>query len=92
MVTEFCGGGFGGKAYSYPIMALPALMSKKLNGRPVMMRLSRAEEFYNGSARAAFQGWVKIGFGADGRVVALDSFVDTDLRIFFLSSLASVAI
>jgi CO/xanthine dehydrogenase Mo-binding subunit len=59
-------------------MALPALMSKKLNGRPVMMRLSRSEEFYNGSARAAFQGWVKIGFGANGRVLALDSYVVQD--------------
>ncbi|MGY9000121.1 MAG: xanthine dehydrogenase family protein molybdopterin-binding subunit [Rhodospirillales bacterium] len=78
LVTEFCGGGFGGKSYSYPIMALPALMSKKLNGRPVMMRLSRAEEFYNGSARAGFQGWVKIGFAADGRVLAMDSYVIQD--------------
>ena len=78
LVTEFCGGGFGGKAYSYPLMALPALMSRKLNGRPVMMRVSRAEEYYNGYARAGFQGWVKIGFGADGRVVALDSFVIQD--------------
>ena len=58
LVSEYCGGGFGGKGYSYPLMALPALMSKKLNGRPVMMRVSRADEFFNGSARAAFQGWV----------------------------------
>ena len=78
LVTEFCGGGFGGKAYSYPLMALPALMSKKLNGRPVIMRVSRAEEFYNGSARASFLGWVKIGFSAKGRVVALDSYVVQD--------------
>ena len=78
LVSEFCGGGFGGKGYSYPLMALPALMSKKLNGRPVMMRVSRADEFFNGSARAAFQGWVKIGFGADGRILALDSFVVQD--------------
>jgi CO/xanthine dehydrogenase Mo-binding subunit len=78
LVSEYCGGGFGGKGYSYPLMALPALMSKKLNGRPVMMRVSRADEFFNGSARAAFQGWVKIGFGADGRVLALDSFVVQD--------------
>ena len=78
LVSEFCGGGFGGKGYSYPLMALPALMSKKLNGRPVMMRVSRADEFFNGSARAAFQGWVKIGFGADGRVLAFDSFVVQD--------------
>ena len=78
LVSEFCGGGFGGKAYSYPLMALPALMSKKLNGRPVMMRVSRAEEYFNGSARAGFQGWVKIGFAGNGRVVALDSYVVQD--------------
>ena len=78
MVTEFCGGGFGGKGYSYPLMALPALVSKKLGGRPVMLRVSRDEEFYNGSARAGFQGWVKIGFRADGRVTALDSYIVQD--------------
>ena len=78
LVSEYCGGGFGGKAYSYPLMALPALMSKKLGGRPVMMRVSRDDEFYNGSARAGFQGWVKIGFAADGRVVALDSYIVQD--------------
>ena len=43
-----------------------------------MMRVSRDEEFYNGSARAGFQGWVKIGFAADGRVVALDSYIVQD--------------
>ena len=78
MVSEFCGGGFGGKGYAYPVMAIPAFMSKKLGGRPVMMRISRAEEFYNGSARAGFQGWVKIGFGANGRVKAIDAFVVQD--------------
>ncbi len=78
LVTEFCGGGFGGKAYSYPLMALPALMSKKLNGRPVMMRVSRAEEYYNGSARAGFQGWVKMGFAENGRVIAVDAYVVQD--------------
>lgn len=78
LVSEFCGGGFGGKAYSYPLMALPALMSKKLGGRPVMLRTSRTEEFYNGSARAGFQGWVKIGFAGTGRVVALDCYVVQD--------------
>ena len=78
LVSEFCGGGFGGKAYSYPLMALAPLMSKKLNGRPVLMRVSRDDEFYNGSARAGFQGWVKIGFAADGRVLALDCYIVQD--------------
>ena len=78
MVSEFCGGGFGGKGYSYPLMALPALVSKKIGGRPVMFRVSRAEEFYNGSARAGFQGWVKIGFRANGRITAIDSYIIQD--------------
>lgn len=78
LISEFCGGGFGGKGYSYPLMAIPALMSKKLGGRPVMMRASRAEEYYNGSARAGFQGWVKVGFGSDGRVKAMDAFIVQD--------------
>lgn len=78
LVSEFCGGGFGGKAYSYPLMALPALMSKKLSGRPVMFRVSRGEEFYNGSARAGFQGYVKIGFAPNGRILALDGYIVQD--------------
>ena len=41
-VSEFCGGGFGSKGGAYPLMAIPALMSKKI-GRPVMMRVSRHE-------------------------------------------------
>ena len=51
-VSEFCGGGFGSKGGGYPLMALPALMAKKI-GRPVMMRVSRHEEYFMGSARAA---------------------------------------
>ena len=50
-VAEYCGGGFGSKIPGYPIMAVPALMSKKL-GRPVMMRVTRIEEYAIGS-----KGW-----------------------------------
>jgi xanthine dehydrogenase molybdenum-binding subunit len=57
IVAEYCGGGFGSKGSAYPLQALPALMSKKIN-RPVMMRISRAEEYYNGSARLGFPGQV----------------------------------
>ncbi len=55
-------------------MAMPALMSKKLK-RPVMMRISRAEEYYIGHARNGFQGRVKLGFGADGRLLAADLYI-----------------
>jgi CO/xanthine dehydrogenase Mo-binding subunit len=73
-IAEFCGGGFGSKGGAYPIVAVPALLSKKIN-RPVMMRISRHEEFYIGSARPGFQGRIKIGFREDGRITALDLYI-----------------
>ncbi|MCT7378270.1 xanthine dehydrogenase family protein molybdopterin-binding subunit [Chelativorans salis] len=79
LVSEFCGGGFGGKAASYPLMALPALVSRKLNGRPCLLRVSRNEEYNNGSARAGFQGWAKLGFSKEGRMLAADIYVVQDL-------------
>lgn len=73
-VSEFCGGGFGSKGSAYPLMAVPAWLSKKIN-RPVMLRVSRAEEYFMGSARPGFQGRVKIGFRADGRIAAVDLYI-----------------
>ena len=73
-IAEFCGGGFGSKGGAYPIVAVPAHFAKKIN-RPVMMRISRHEEYYVGSARAGFQGRIKIGFRADGRVTAIDLYI-----------------
>ena len=74
LVAEYCGGGFGSKGGAYPLQALPALLSRKIN-RPVMMRISRAEEYYNGSARLGFQGQVKLGFAEDGKLLAADLYV-----------------
>ena len=55
LVAEYCGGGFGSKGHAYPLMAIPALLSRKI-GRPVMMRVSRADEYFLGIARGGFQG------------------------------------
>ena len=77
-VAEFCGGGFGSKGNPYPVMSIPAHLSKKANGRPVMMRISREEEYALGSGRAGFQGWAKIGFAENGRITAMDIFVVQD--------------
>jgi len=73
-VAEYCGGGFGSKINAYPVMGVPIYMAKK-TGMPVMMRVSRAEEAMFGSSRPAFQGRIKIGFRADGRVTAVDLYV-----------------
>ena len=74
VVAEYCGGGFGSKGGAYPLQALPAIFSRKIN-RPVMMRVSRAEEYYHGSARLGFQGQVKLGFAEDGKLLAADLYV-----------------
>jgi CO/xanthine dehydrogenase Mo-binding subunit len=76
-VGEFCGGGFGSKGHAYPLMAIPPLMSKKIN-RPVMMRISRTEEYYLGIARGGFQGRARLGFSGDGRILAADLYLVQD--------------
>jgi len=73
-VAEYCGGGFGSKGGPYPLMSIPAHMSRKV-GRPVLMRISRAEEALLGSARPGFQGRIKMGFRADGRLTAVDLYI-----------------
>ncbi|MFO7311474.1 MAG: xanthine dehydrogenase family protein molybdopterin-binding subunit [Bacillota bacterium] len=75
LISENTGGGFGSKAAGYPQLAIPALLSRKAGGRPVMMRVTRLEEFYFGRCRAGFQGRVRIGFRADGRITALDLYL-----------------
>ena len=74
LIAEFCGGGFGSKIPGYPNMAIAALLSKKI-GRPVMHRISRNEEYAIGSARPSFQGRLKLGFRADGRLLAADLYI-----------------
>jgi CO/xanthine dehydrogenase Mo-binding subunit len=74
LISEYTGGGFGSKIPGAHSMAIPALLSKKLNGRPVMMRISREEETYIGRVRPGYQGWIKMGFKKDGRLTAMDMF------------------
>ena len=73
-IAEYCGGGFGSKGTAYTEQAIPAHLSKKI-GRPVMMRISRAEEYFVGCARPGFQGRIKMGFDKKGRILALDLYI-----------------
>jgi CO/xanthine dehydrogenase Mo-binding subunit len=73
-IAEYCGGGFGSKIVTHPTQAIAPLMSKK-TGRPVMLRISRAEEYAIGTGRPGFQGRIKMGFTKAGRVVAADLFI-----------------
>jgi xanthine dehydrogenase molybdenum-binding subunit len=40
-IAEYCGGGFGSKGNAYPLVVISGHLSKKANGRPVMLRVSR---------------------------------------------------
>jgi len=77
MIGEYCGGGFGSKIAGSTIQLVPALFSRKIN-RPVMLRITRAEETYLGRARPGMQARVRIGFRADGRITALDFYAVGD--------------
>jgi len=76
-IGEFCGGGFGSKIVTYPLMVVAPLMAKK-TGRPVLLRVNRADEYFNGVARAGFQGRMRIGFTSEGRITATDLFIVQD--------------
>ncbi len=78
-INEATGGGFGqrARAGSIPSMAIPAKLSQKIN-RPVMMRVTREEEFTIGGARQGLQGWVKVGFRANGTMAAMDLYCISD--------------
>jgi CO/xanthine dehydrogenase Mo-binding subunit len=78
LVSEHTGGGFGSKIGAYPMAALPGWFSKKI-GRPVQLRITREQEYYVGSARVGFQGWIKMGFAANGKVTAADVFIVEDI-------------
>jgi len=76
-INEYCGGGFGSKGTPGQTVGIAAHLSKKIS-RPVMLRVSRHEEFYIGSARGTLQGRVRMGFRADGKVTAIDFTVVQD--------------
>ncbi|OGT73470.1 MAG: hypothetical protein A3H44_10810 [Gammaproteobacteria bacterium RIFCSPLOWO2_02_FULL_57_10] len=70
-INENTGGGFGSKIFPYPMMAVTGRFAKALN-RPLQLRITRADEFYIGSARSGMQGWIKVGLRDNGRVGAVD--------------------
>ncbi|HUE96286.1 MAG TPA: molybdopterin cofactor-binding domain-containing protein, partial [Longimicrobiaceae bacterium] len=77
LISEYCGGGFGSKAGGNLIDGIPALLARK-TGRPIMLRITRAEETTLGRARSGLMGWAKMGFRRDGKLLALDLFLVQD--------------
>ncbi len=68
IVPEYVGGGFGGK-YENAEKIVLALLAKKA-GRPVMMRLTREEEFYTTRTRSPCTFETRTGVKNDGTFTA----------------------
>lgn len=77
LISEYTGGGFGGKITASVAAIIPALLAKKANA-PVMMRISREDEQWIGRARPSLIGRMKAGFSKEGRLLGLDMFVVMD--------------
>lgn len=65
------GGGFGGKA-GIQLEPLAYLLSKKMNGRPVRVALTREEDLVSAPGSAGLQASVRLGATEDGILTAAD--------------------
>ncbi len=72
VIKPATGGGFGGKGEPLDFHLAAILLSQKA-GRPVMVRVSKEEEFRIGTRRLPTRIWMKIGVKKDGTIMALQS-------------------
>jgi xanthine dehydrogenase YagR molybdenum-binding subunit len=70
VVCEFLGGGFGGKAWSWPHTLLAAIAAKVVN-RPVRLQLSRAQMYSMVGHQAATVQTVALGARPDGKLAGI---------------------
>jgi xanthine dehydrogenase large subunit len=80
-VTVQClrmGGGFGGKEMQPHGFAAIAALGATLTGRPVRLRLNRTQDLTMSGKRHGFHADWRVGFDADGRLMALDATLTAD--------------
>ena len=80
-VTVQClrmGGGFGGKEMQPHGLAAIASLGSVLTGRPVRLRLTRAQDMTMTGKRHGFHAQWRVGFDDDGRLHALDATLTSD--------------
>ena len=72
VMNPYIGGNFGrGNQGDQPFLIFTALLARRCNGRPVMYRMSRREDFHDTRTAATYR--MKAGARADGTIVALHS-------------------
>jgi xanthine dehydrogenase large subunit len=72
------GGAFGGKEMQPHGYAAIAALGSVVAGRPVRVRLSRAQDFTMTGKRHGFHTEWRVGFDPDGRLLALDATLTSD--------------
>ncbi|KRE62869.1 xanthine dehydrogenase molybdopterin binding subunit [Nostocoides sp. Soil756] len=80
-VTVQClrmGGGFGGKEMQPHGLAAVAALGATLTGRPVRLRLSRAQDMSMTGKRHGFHTRWRVAFDDDGHLLALDATLTSD--------------
>lgn len=77
IITPYVGGGFGGKA-GVTMEIIAAVLALAVKGRPVKLRFSRAQEFYNTYQRQGTVAKIKMGVNNDGTITALDHTIYWD--------------
>ena len=80
-VTVQClrmGGGFGGKEMQPHGYAAVAALGAALTRRPVRVRLSRQQDMTMTGKRHGFHATWRVGFDADGHLLALDAVLTAD--------------
>ncbi len=80
-VTVQClrmGGGFGGKETQANPFAAVAALGALLTGRPVRVRLTRAQDITLTGKRHGFLASWRVGFDDDGRLLVLDATLTSD--------------
>lgn len=70
VVSQFLGGGFGGKAYVWPHTLLAALAAKVLN-RPVRLQLTRAQMYSMVGHQPATVQTIALGAGKNGKLIGI---------------------
>ena len=81
VVSEFLGGGFGGKGYVWPHTLMAALAAKVLN-KPVRLQLTRAQMYSMAGHQAATVQTIALGARQDGKLTGIRHESITPTAVF----------
>jgi xanthine dehydrogenase YagR molybdenum-binding subunit len=81
VVSQFLGGGFGGKAYVWPHTLMTAVAAKAI-GRPVRIQLTRAQMYSMAGHQPATIQRMSLGAERDGKLVAIQHQSNSPTSVF----------